>query len=85
MLRKEKSLAEIAKSKNYPFIEIRYRYQLEDGTKDDIFAGCCSYVDGNLKSLDGDTYSLNTVYVDWEKWENDDGETCLTVWREMNM
>lgn len=80
-----KTLAEIVEGKNYPFIEFRCRYQLKDGTKRDDFWGCCSYIDGILKPFDQDTYSLDFVYQDWAEWQDDNGETCLTVWEDVGM
>ena len=32
-----------------------------------VFFGSCSYVDGNLKSLDGDTYSLDDEIISYRE------------------
>ena len=82
---KGKTLAEIVKGKNYPFIEFRCRYQLKDGTKCDDFFEWASYIDGKLKPLDCESYSLKVVYQDWEEWKDDNGNTCLTVWEEVDV
>ena len=64
MLQKGKSLAEIVEGKNYSVIEVYCRFCLNNEKQDKIFAGCCSYLNGKLQSLNGDLYSLNTVYID---------------------
>lgn len=84
-IQKGKTLAEIIAGKDYPLIEFRCRYQLKDGTKRDDFFGWASYINGKLESLDCESYSLKVVCQNWEEWENDNGETCLTVWEEVDM
>ena len=37
------------------------------------------YSDGELKALDGDSYSLDDLYVEWEEYIEDEC-ICLTVW-----
>lgn len=59
--------------RGYDFSYISYRTYLPDGT--DCFIGCCKYINDELISLDGDTYSLKDQIL---KYEIDDNE--LTVW-----
>lgn len=49
-------LREIVEGNEYPNIEVR----VYDPTGMDILMGFCSYTNGELKSLDGDSYSLDT-------------------------
>lgn len=75
-------------NKSYPYIEFRCKWTFKDGTKSDMFFGSCSYDNKTKKltSLDGDSYSLNNIYYEWEEWQDleekyfDNGQICLTVW-----
>lgn len=58
---------------NYDYNYIAYRAFLSDGT--DIFIGACKYINGELISLDGDTYSLDDPIL---KYDIDGNE--LEVW-----
>ena len=43
--------------------------------------GICSYNNGVLTPLDGDTYSLDDLYEEWEESYTYDGTSLiLTVW-----
>lgn len=79
-----KDIIEKLGNKNYDFIEVRCRWTDKNGQMQDIFFGGCSYKDGVLISLDGDTYSLNDLYDDYKEFTND-GKTCLTVWENCYM
>lgn len=66
-------------------IECRCLYKDLDGNQRDDLFGFCEYEKGKLSSLDGDTYSLDDLYIAWEI----DEEKCnpltlikrhLTVW-----
>lgn len=75
-------LKEIIKSfgnKNYKYIECRCKYIAENGHEQDDLFGACSYIDGELKALDGDSYSLDDLYIEWEEYTQDE-DICLTVW-----
>lgn len=68
--------------KSYEYIECRCKWKDGDAECDE-FIGCCSY-DNKTKTLtplDGDIYTLDELYVEWEEYIND-GQTCLTVWEE---
>ena len=73
-------------NKNYPYICCRCKWTEPNGEDFDEFFGACAYEGGKLESLDGDTYSLDDLYVDWEEWVDtsedygDNGAICLTVW-----
>lgn len=84
------TLKDIVDGKNYPIIEYRIFIDfLEeyDGLYDTLF-GYCSYIDGKLEPLDGDSYYLNAEIEKYEEWvdveENiaDGGQTILTVWEK---
>lgn len=71
-------------NKSYPFIECRCKWTDENGDNDEFFGGC-SYdaKTGELKPLDGDTYSLDDLYEEYEEWVDDEEgllTICLTVW-----
>jgi len=82
-----KPLREIIKklgNKSYSYIECRYKWTDQDGEHDD-FWGCCSYNNETkmLSPLDGDFYSLDDLYNEWEEWADEEiynGEICLTIW-----
>lgn len=63
-----KDILKIFGNVNIPIIECRTRYKDENESycqRDDLF-GFCEYKDGKLLSLDGDTYSLENLYTEWE-------------------
>ena len=65
--------------KNYKYIECRCKYISENGQEQDDLFGACSYINGELKALDGDSYSLDDLYIEWEEYTQDEC-VCLTVW-----
>lgn len=65
-------LREIVGTHNYNTITYRTNGPFEE---DDVFAGACSYINGKLKPLDDDSYSLDDEII---KFEGDDNS--LTVW-----
>ena len=68
-------------NKNYPFIRRRCKYKNTIGIIYDEFLGICSYDNGVLTSLDGDTYSLDDLYEEWMESNTYDGTSLiLTVW-----
>lgn len=75
-------------NKNYDFIECRCKWIDEKGQERDDFFGACSYGDGVLISLEGDSYSLDDLYVEWEEFIDvnkkytDNGGRILTVWEQ---
>lgn len=74
-----KKIIEKLGNKNYDYIECRCKWTDNNGHKQDDFFGACSYKDGVLTSLDGDSYSLEDLYVEWkESLDND--KLILTVW-----
>lgn len=77
------SLKEIIKNlgnKNYSFIECRCKWIDEKGQEQDDFFGACSYNNGVLTPLDGDSYSLDDLYVEWKEFLDKEEKYCLTVW-----
>lgn len=81
-----KEIIEKLGNKNYNFIEFRCKWIDENGQEQDDFFGSCSYQDGVLAPLDGDTYSLDDLYIEWEEFVDvdekytDHGGLVLTVW-----
>lgn len=81
-----KEIIEKLGNKNYDFIECRCKWKDENGKEIDDFFGVCSYKDGILTPLDGDSYSLDDLYIEWEEVVDtdekytDNGGLMLTVW-----
>lgn len=81
---KGKSLREIIEelgNKSYNTIECRCLYSF-NGQEQDEFFGACSYNNETktLKALDGDTYSLDDLYIKWEESLDCENNIRLTVW-----
>ena len=71
-----------------PYVEERERIS-HKGQTYDIFTGSFQIVNGNIKSLDGDYYSLDMMIEEYSFWEADEndsicrkGDRCLTVYVE---
>lgn len=68
----------LIKDKDYDYIS--WRLTAPDIISDpDIFFGCCKSENGELISLDGDTYCDDEVVVRYEEWSRDDIKNGLTV------
>ena len=66
-------------NRNYDYIECRCKWVDKDGKENDDLFGECSYKDGILNPLDGDTYSLDDLYIEYkERFENN--KWYLAVW-----
>lgn len=75
-------LKEIIKNlgnKNYYYIECRCKWTDNNGQEQDDFFGACSYVDGVLYPLDGDSYYLDDLYIEWEETVENE-KLILIVW-----
>lgn len=74
------SLREILKNKyndrDFETIMCRCLWELDDEERDDLI-GYCSYIDGELIPLDGDSYSLEDLYI---KDEYDEEDNMLIIW-----
>ncbi len=58
---------------------IEYRTYDEDGN--DIFAGICTYKNGELIPVDHDTYSLDDEIEDYQMFHDEERDKwTLTVW-----
>lgn len=62
------TVGDLIKNKDYDYIE--YRLTLPAQLHGDIFAGVCRSENGELISLDGDTYSEDEEVIRWEEWSN---------------
>lgn len=73
-------------NKNYNIIECRCKWIDDNGQEQDNLFGYCAYIDGVLIPLDGDSYSLDDLYIEWEEVMDDEekytdnGGLVLTVW-----
>lgn len=85
-----KDIIEELGNKSYPLIECRLKWTDENGNENDDFWGECAY-DADKKELiplDGDSYSLEDLYEEYEEWLDeeekiaDGGAICLTVWEQ---
>lgn len=70
-------LKDIVQNHTYDFIEVR-EYININGSYKDVLVGFCAYINGELKSLDNDTYYLSDSVL--KSLENKDGS--LTIWLE---
>lgn len=68
-------------NKSYTYIEYRCKWTKNNKEYDEFFGGC-SYDNKTqiLTPLDGDSYSLNDLYEEYEEFYDTNGNNCLTVW-----
>ena len=72
------TIGDLIKNKDYDFIS--YRVTPPKGVwEEDIFFGVCKSQNGELISLDGDTYDESEEVVRWEEWSTDKVSRGLTV------
>ena len=64
-------------NRDIPFISYRTFVSLNTDDDTDIFAGACEYKDGEIISLDGDSYSLEDEI---SAYEYDKQNNILAVW-----
>ena len=71
------TIGDLIKNKDYDYVS--YRLTIRDG--ENIFAGCFASKDGEIISLDGDTYDKNEEVLSYEEWSQpeDDIQNGLTV------
>lgn len=66
--------------KNEDFDWITWRVTTpEDWNEEDMYYGDCKSENGELISLDGDTYSKNEIVKKFWRWSDDDVKNGLTV------
>ena len=70
------TLYDIVKGKEYPEIEVRI-YDI-DGI--DMLFGSCSYINGKLEPLDGDSYDLDMLVNEYEEFDGVLVVVCHTRW-----
>lgn len=68
--------------KDYDYVV--YRRKLDESLSKEvgqeaIFAGIFAIKDGEIVSLDGDTYSLDEEVVDYREWSDDKYKSALTI------
>lgn len=61
-------LKDILNGKEYSYIEFHIHFRGVNGKERDYFAGCCQYKNGNLISLDNDSYSLEDECDGSKEW-----------------
>lgn len=71
------TIGDLIKNKDYDYVS--YRSMLHDGGN--VFAGCFASKDGEIISLDGDTYDKNEEVLRYKEWtQPEDGmKNGLTV------
>lgn len=77
------TLQDVLEKENITNIKIMYRVYIEiHGITSDELFGYCEYKDGELISLDGDSYDLTDEIREYEyPYEDLDGDTLLIVWQ----
>lgn len=81
------TIGEIIKGKNYDYVDYRIRLNEKDYPKlspkywfkDGIFAGAFKVVNGEIVSLDHDSYSLKEPVIESEEWSHDNVTNGLTI------
>ena len=69
-------LRDIVEGKEYPKIQVR----IYDINGEDELFGYCSYTNGELKSLDGDSYSLSMEVNEYGEFDDELIIVCHTRW-----
>lgn len=70
------TIGELIKDRDYDFIEIRIR---NPETLNSVFVGSAKSENGELISLDGDTYSKDTKILGCEEWSGRKVKCALSV------
>lgn len=73
-------LKDILKGKNYKYIEY-YVILPQTLGGEIVFSGLCRYMNGELISLDGDTYSLEDELIRYEVHRGEDGREILCIYQ----
>ena len=81
-MRNFKTLKEILNERKLENIDIMYRTNSPVKTEEDMLVGYCRYENGNLTSLDSDSYCLDDEIIRHEMSKDDNGSEYLTVWIE---
>lgn len=70
------TIGELIKDKDYDFIELRiYDSKLHRS----VFIGSAKSINGNLLSLDGDTYCKESEVLDYEEWSGKKVKNAATI------
>lgn len=70
------TIGELIKDKDYDFIELRiYDSKLHRS----VFVGSAKSENGDLISLDGDTYRKESEVLDYEEWSGKKVKNAVTV------
>lgn len=77
-----KTLIEVLNERNLENTDIMYRTNSPVEAEEDMLMGYCRYENGNLISLDGDSYCLDDEIVKYEMSKDDNGNEYLVVWTE---
>ena len=72
------TVQDLIKDKDYDIIEWRITLPESVGCGTTL-AGYCKSVNGELISLDGDSYCQETEITYYLEWTSKDGEKCLTI------
>lgn len=72
------TVRDLIKDKNYVYISWRVTLPEKAGGGDTFF-GLCKSMNGELISLDGDTYDEDSEVVWYKEWTADDFKPGLTV------
>ena len=77
-----KTLIEVLNERNLENTDIMYRTNSPVEAEEDMLMGYCRYENGNLTSLDGDSYCLDDEIIRHEMSKDDSDNEYLVVWIE---
>ena len=70
------TIGELIKDKDYDFIELRiYDSKLHRS----VFIGSAKSINGDLLSLDGDTYCKESEVLEYEEWSGKKVKNAVTI------
>lgn len=69
--RERMTIGDLIQNKDYDYISWRIALPKEFGNES-VFCGVSCSINGELISLDGDSYSIDTEIIEYEEWDNPD-------------
>ena len=70
------TIGELIKDKDYDFIELRV---FDSELHKSVFIGSAKSINGDLLSLDGDTYCKESEILEYEEWSGKKVKNAVTI------